>query len=109
MSRRDSGVTAPRRRLATPRGPVAIAIAAMLAVIPLFLATASPKPSRHPSAQRSAAPLSTPTCLDSSRRALFTTAVWCAAVTSAPAEVDAYAARLGATAAALYQVAVSRG
>jgi len=41
MSRRDTGVTAPRRRLATPRGPVAIAIAAVLAVaIPLFLATA---------------------------------------------------------------------
>ena len=41
MSRRDTGVTAPRRRLATPRGPVAIAIAAVLAVaLPLFLATA---------------------------------------------------------------------
>ena len=41
MSRRDTGVTAPRRRLATPRGPMAIAIAAVLAVaIPLFLATA---------------------------------------------------------------------
>jgi V8-like Glu-specific endopeptidase len=41
MSRRDTGVTAPRRRLATPRGPVAIAVAAVLAVaLPLFLATA---------------------------------------------------------------------
>ena len=40
MSRRDTGVTAPRRRLATPRGPVAIAIAAVLAVaLSLFLAT----------------------------------------------------------------------